>query len=184
MNNGLGYSRDWAVSPDGNKVLYNRLQDGNLNLYMYNVETSKDSLLMSRNMGSKGLEHTEPVWIDNENYLVKKRNVNTPHTLYFSRISYKDNKEEELIAEYPSFFYDAVLSPDKKYIVYMDRSYSSSARLMLYNIETKSIRQLSGYESNMVVNVNSDVAWKDNQTIYYSEYCSTDKIWRIMSVSI
>jgi len=180
----LDYSRDWAVSPDGSKVLYNRNQNGNVNLYVYNVETGKDSLLMNRDMGGNWLEYTEPIWIDNENYMVKKMSVNTPYSVNLSLVSYKENKAEDLITDYSRSYDYAVLSPDKKHIVYMD-NINYSTKLILYNIETKSLRQLTGYEPDTSIDYTyRHMAWKDNQTIYYVEYSNVDGSRRIMSVSI
>lgn len=179
-----GYLQDWTVSPDGSKVLYNRNQNGDLNLYVYQVESAKDSLIMNRNMGGNWLEYTEPVWIDNENYMVKKAKVNTPYTVSLSLVSYPDNQAEELLADYSHAYSYAVLSPDKKQIVYMD-IHNYSPNLILYDRETRSLRQLSGYEPGTSIDyTHRHLVWKDTRTLYHVEYSHADGARRIRAVSI
>lgn len=187
------WSFSFAVSPDGNKVLYSQvLYDGNsnlylCNLYLYDVKTGNNSLLMSRNMGNRLEEYSEQIWIDNESYMVKKYKVDTPpyDDVSLSLVSYKDNKVEDLIPEYSHHSNYAVLSPDRKHIVYMDSANDNTTRLMLYNTERKSFRQLTGYEPDIYINNGyRHLAWKDNQTVYYAEHSEANGESRIVSVSI
>lgn len=182
----FGLSFDLTVSPDGNKVLYNQQAEGNMDLYIYNVETGKDSLLMNQEMIDRST-YTEPIWIDNEHYMVKQIHVSSPttHNISLSLVSYKDNKSEDLIPEYAYFNNYAALSPDKKHIVYMD-NINNNSRLMLYNMENKSLRQLSGYEPDTYIDhTYRHLVWKDNRTVYYAEHSGADgRSLRIVSVSI
>jgi hypothetical protein len=183
------YEQGYSVSPDGTKVLYNRNSNAEINLYLYNVETGRDSLIMSRNLGGNWMEYIDPVWIDNEYYMVKKTKVNTPYNVSLSLFSYKENKEETLIGEYSRNNRQSALSPDRKHVAYIDYTYDPYGsrdfpRLMLYNMETKSLRQLSGYESDWFANMYCRITWQDNRTVCYTEHSYTDRSSRIVSVSI
>lgn len=177
------FYRGFSISPDESKLLYELNQNGGLNLYVYDIQNAKDSLIMSRDMNGKWLEYSEPLWVDNDNYLVKKSRVNVPYSTNLSLVSYKEDKVEDIITDYEHFFSFAVLSPDKKNVAYI--SYLNNyPHLFVYNISTQSSRQLTGYEGVRVVDSRPHLIWKDNDILYYTDISHTDGQQRIVSVSI
>lgn len=172
---------DYALSPDGSKLLYTVYENGS-NLYVHLVESGRDSLLRSRAITQ--VEYTEPLWLDNDTYLVKKDQATNPYTVSLNRITYADNKEEKLIADYHHYSFYATPSPDGKQIAYVDMQ-NDTPILMLYHTESGERRQLSGYDAYKIINYQTrHLCWKDNQTLYYTEYTYNDPTPRVLSVSI
>lgn len=170
------YYQNFSVSPDESKILYDSNENGSINLYLYNRETAKDSMLMSSGM-------SEPLWIDNENYLIKKSNIYAPYTINLSLITLSGNKSEELISDYGYSSKYAVLSPDKKNIAYIS-CLNEYPQLYVYNISTKETRQLTGYEDFRSVDIRQHITWKDNNTLFYTDIYNTEGLQKIVSVSI
>lgn len=168
----------FAVSPDETKILYDLYNNGGRDLYVYDIETGKDSLLMTRNKNGNWLEYTEASWVGNDHYLVKKSKVNADYEVKLTLVSYKDNTEEDLIPGYNHFYSFAALSPDKKNIAYIS-ILNQHPNLFVYNTSTQTTRQLTGYEGFNSVAFIPHLTWKDNSTLYY-----TDDKQKIVSVSV
>lgn len=155
-----------SISPNGKKILYNEYKANTNILCIHDVATGNDSTLMDHQM--TGFSHLEPSWIDNENYLVKRMKMNGPYTINLSRVSLSDGKVEDLIEDVSLYAQLPALSPDGRYLAFVDGDYN--ARLMLYHVETKTMRQLTGYVPDTHFDIESNyLFWKDNQTLCFTE---------------
>jgi len=180
---GKGYFEYPDVSPDGTKVLYNVNNQGSMDFYVYNIESDRDSLIMRRYLNNEMLEYTEASWISNDQYLVKKSKAVDPYPVSLSLMSYSDQKEEILIEDYSYLQRYAKMSPDKKKIAYIS-NLNNCSHLFVFDIQSKSYRQITGYESNRYLYFGKFHTWGDAHTLLYSDVSNANYTERINKVSV
>jgi len=164
-----------AISPDGTKILYEVLKDGGVGFWMYNVQSEKHEFIRDRNTPDAWFEYTEPFWINNDTYLVKKSNVMGPkYEICLSLVSSNTGTvQQDILQELNLSYFDkfATPSPDNSKIAFISQR-SGMNQIWVYESDTKSLRQLTGYvNDDSYFNGNmTTLGWLDNKTLYYSAH--------------
>lgn len=157
-----------VFSKNGELILFQSSKNGpdvySTNIWLMDLKTSET--IQITDIANINLTNTgRPNWIDNENFLFQGVGVNNKFHIYESSITTKQIKQ---IIDSKWNDYCPSVSPDKTKIAFIsDRS--GSNQIWLYNLESKTFRQLTGFSNEDYLDESwSRIDWTDNFHILFT----------------